>query len=255
MTQFWFAASTEELPPSIRGACSWAWGRAKRSTRCRSASTGPSPERCSSASRPASRPMTPAVGRRDGDHGRRLVRTEGGQALHPRDGAPAALRLGLRSPGRRRSPRATATACGPWGTPSPPRRSSTPTSRPERATAGRPARSSCSPGSTSPRTRRAPSPRRASGRPPSSRRSTATTSTTPPRCWPRPKTRSATRSSPEGFIVSADPAEHVERIRRLEAIHEATTAIVLQLIGADPLGSIRRYGQHVLPALRRVRAG
>ena len=58
----------------------------------------------------------------------------------------------------------------------------------------------------------------------------------------------------EGFIVSADPSEHVERIRRLEAIHEATTAIVLQLIGADPLGSIRRYGEHVLPALRGVRA-
>jgi coenzyme F420-dependent glucose-6-phosphate dehydrogenase len=58
----------------------------------------------------------------------------------------------------------------------------------------------------------------------------------------------------EGFIVSADPTEHVERIRGLEAIHEATTAIVLQLIGDDPLGSIRRYGEHVLPALRRVRA-
>jgi coenzyme F420-dependent glucose-6-phosphate dehydrogenase len=59
----------------------------------------------------------------------------------------------------------------------------------------------------------------------------------------------------EGFIVGADPSEHVERIRRLEAIHEATTTIVLQLIGADPLGSIRRYGEHVLPALRGVDAG
>jgi coenzyme F420-dependent glucose-6-phosphate dehydrogenase len=58
----------------------------------------------------------------------------------------------------------------------------------------------------------------------------------------------------EGFIVSADPSEHVERIRQLEAIHEATTTIVLQGIGADVLGSIRRYGEHVLPALRRVRA-
>lgn len=58
----------------------------------------------------------------------------------------------------------------------------------------------------------------------------------------------------EGFIVSADPAEHVERIRQLEAIHEATTTIVLQLIGADPLGSIRRYGEQVLPALRGARA-
>jgi coenzyme F420-dependent glucose-6-phosphate dehydrogenase len=59
----------------------------------------------------------------------------------------------------------------------------------------------------------------------------------------------------EGFIVSADPSEHVERIRQLEAIHEATTTLVLQGIGADPLGSIRRYGEHVLPALRSVRAG
>ena len=58
----------------------------------------------------------------------------------------------------------------------------------------------------------------------------------------------------QGFIVSADPTEHVDRIRQLETIHEATTAIVLQLIGADPLGSIRRYGEHVLPALRAVRA-
>ena len=57
----------------------------------------------------------------------------------------------------------------------------------------------------------------------------------------------------EGFIVSADPSEHVERIRQLEAIHEATTTIVLKGIGADPLGSIRRYGEHVLPALRSVR--
>ena len=57
----------------------------------------------------------------------------------------------------------------------------------------------------------------------------------------------------EGFIVSADPAEHVARIREIEAIHEATTSIVLQLIGADPMGSIHRYGEHVLPALRGER--
>jgi coenzyme F420-dependent glucose-6-phosphate dehydrogenase len=55
----------------------------------------------------------------------------------------------------------------------------------------------------------------------------------------------------EGFIVAADPQEHVERIREIEAIDDATTAVVLQLIGdADPLGSIRRYGEDVLPALR-----
>jgi coenzyme F420-dependent glucose-6-phosphate dehydrogenase len=55
----------------------------------------------------------------------------------------------------------------------------------------------------------------------------------------------------EGFIVGADPQEHIDRIREIEAIDDATTAIVLQLIGdADPMGSIRRYGEHVLPALR-----
>jgi coenzyme F420-dependent glucose-6-phosphate dehydrogenase len=58
----------------------------------------------------------------------------------------------------------------------------------------------------------------------------------------------------QGFIVGADPEEHVERIREIEAIDDATTAVVLQLIGdADPLGSIRRYGEHVLPALRGAR--
>jgi hypothetical protein len=57
----------------------------------------------------------------------------------------------------------------------------------------------------------------------------------------------------EGFLVGADPSEHVERIRELEAIHEATTTIVLQLIGADALGSIRRYGDQVLPRCDSVR--
>src|SRR5919204_2098225 len=58
----------------------------------------------------------------------------------------------------------------------------------------------------------------------------------------------------QGFIVGADPEEHVERIREIETIDDATAAVVLQLIGdADPLGSIRRYGEHVLPALRGAR--
>jgi coenzyme F420-dependent glucose-6-phosphate dehydrogenase len=54
----------------------------------------------------------------------------------------------------------------------------------------------------------------------------------------------------EGFIVSADPEQHVERIREIQQI-EGHTVICLQLIGeADPLGSIKTYGEHVLPALR-----
>ena len=54
----------------------------------------------------------------------------------------------------------------------------------------------------------------------------------------------------EGFVVASDPAEHVERLREIAAI-DGCTVVCLQLIGdADPLGSIRRYGEEVLPALR-----
>ncbi len=53
----------------------------------------------------------------------------------------------------------------------------------------------------------------------------------------------------EGFLVGSDPGEHVERIREMEKA--GATTICLQLIGsADPLGSIRTYGEQVLPALR-----
>ena len=53
----------------------------------------------------------------------------------------------------------------------------------------------------------------------------------------------------EGFIVSADPEEHIRRIREMESL--GATVICLQLIGDDdPLGAIRRYGDQVLPALR-----
>ena len=57
----------------------------------------------------------------------------------------------------------------------------------------------------------------------------------------------------EGFIVGSDPEEHVERIREMEEL--GATVISLQLIGqADPMGTIRVYGERVLPALRGVRA-
>jgi coenzyme F420-dependent glucose-6-phosphate dehydrogenase len=55
----------------------------------------------------------------------------------------------------------------------------------------------------------------------------------------------------EGFLVGADPAEHVRRIKEME--QAGATVICLQCIGADPLGSIQRYGEHVLPALRGAR--
>jgi coenzyme F420-dependent glucose-6-phosphate dehydrogenase len=57
----------------------------------------------------------------------------------------------------------------------------------------------------------------------------------------------------EGFLISADPDEHVERIRAME--RAGATVVCLQLIGrADPFGSIRTYGEHVLPALRKTSA-
>ena len=58
----------------------------------------------------------------------------------------------------------------------------------------------------------------------------------------------------EGFIIGADAGEQVERIREMEQL--GATVVCLQLIGdADPAGSIRRYGDEVLPALRGVRTG
>jgi coenzyme F420-dependent glucose-6-phosphate dehydrogenase len=52
----------------------------------------------------------------------------------------------------------------------------------------------------------------------------------------------------KGFLVGADAEEHVERIREMQYL--GATVICLQLIGdADPLGSIRRYGEEVLPRL------
>jgi len=56
----------------------------------------------------------------------------------------------------------------------------------------------------------------------------------------------------QGFIVGADAAEHVERIREIEGL--GATIVCLQLIGdLDPMGSIERYGSDVLPALRQGR--
>ena len=55
----------------------------------------------------------------------------------------------------------------------------------------------------------------------------------------------------EGFLVGADAAEHVRRLREIRDV--GATAVCLQLIGrADPMGSIRRYGAEVLAELRRA---
>jgi coenzyme F420-dependent glucose-6-phosphate dehydrogenase len=50
-------------------------------------------------------------------------------------------------------------------------------------------------------------------------------------------------------LISADPDAHV---RKLKAIRElgATAIVVMNISGADPVGMLRTYGEHVLPQLR-----
>jgi coenzyme F420-dependent glucose-6-phosphate dehydrogenase len=53
----------------------------------------------------------------------------------------------------------------------------------------------------------------------------------------------------EAFIISSDPEVHVERIRQVEEMG-ATIVVLMNNSGADPLGAIEVYREHVLPALR-----
>jgi coenzyme F420-dependent glucose-6-phosphate dehydrogenase len=56
----------------------------------------------------------------------------------------------------------------------------------------------------------------------------------------------------EGFLVGDDPEEHISRLREMLGL--GPTVVCLQGIGdADPVGSVRRYGAEVLPALRGAR--
>jgi coenzyme F420-dependent glucose-6-phosphate dehydrogenase len=57
----------------------------------------------------------------------------------------------------------------------------------------------------------------------------------------------------ESYIIASDPAEHAERIRRVEEMG-ATVVCLQNASGADPEGALRVYGKSVLPALRGVRA-
>ena len=56
----------------------------------------------------------------------------------------------------------------------------------------------------------------------------------------------------QSYIVSSDPDHHVERIREVEAIG-ATVVCLQNGSGAEPLGALRIYGEHVLPALKGAR--
>jgi hypothetical protein len=59
----------------------------------------------------------------------------------------------------------------------------------------------------------------------------------------------------EGLLVGSDEQEHIGRIRKMMDI-EGVTVVCLHGIGDhDPLTSIRRYGDEVLPVLRRDGAG
>ena len=53
----------------------------------------------------------------------------------------------------------------------------------------------------------------------------------------------------EALIVSADPDEHVERIKEVEQLG-ATAVALMNVSGADPHGAIATYRDHVLPRLR-----
>lgn len=57
----------------------------------------------------------------------------------------------------------------------------------------------------------------------------------------------------EAMIISADPEEHVERIRQVEEMG-ATTVALMNNSGADPHAAIDLYRREVLPRLSRSHA-
>ena len=50
-------------------------------------------------------------------------------------------------------------------------------------------------------------------------------------------------------MLSPDPGKHVRQVKAMQAMG-ATAVLVMNVSGADPLGTIRLYGEHVLPELR-----
>ncbi len=55
----------------------------------------------------------------------------------------------------------------------------------------------------------------------------------------------------KSMIISADPAEHAERIREIQELG-ATTIALMNCSGADPHAAIEVYGRAVLPSLSRT---
>ncbi len=50
-------------------------------------------------------------------------------------------------------------------------------------------------------------------------------------------------------LISSDPASHVRKIRAMAQLG-ATAIVLMNISGTDPRGTIRTYGEHVLPELR-----
>jgi coenzyme F420-dependent glucose-6-phosphate dehydrogenase len=51
-------------------------------------------------------------------------------------------------------------------------------------------------------------------------------------------------------VLSSDPGKHVRQIKAMKAMG-ATAIVMMNISGADPLGTVRLYGDHVLPELRK----
>ena len=56
----------------------------------------------------------------------------------------------------------------------------------------------------------------------------------------------------QSYIIGSDPELHVERVREIERLG-ATIVCLQNGSGADPLGALRTYAEHVLPALKNAR--
>ena len=50
-------------------------------------------------------------------------------------------------------------------------------------------------------------------------------------------------------MLGPDPSTHVRQLKAIRAMG-ATAVVVMNVSGADPLGTVRLYGDHVLPELR-----
>jgi coenzyme F420-dependent glucose-6-phosphate dehydrogenase len=50
-------------------------------------------------------------------------------------------------------------------------------------------------------------------------------------------------------LISADPDAHLRKIKAMQQLG-ATAIVIMNISGQDPVGMVRTYGEHVLPALR-----